>query len=123
MKKLLMFVFVAFCATLISQSISASGKENLNGTWSYKVPAAPYEYSQGKLIFAETDGAKTITVKFMSGAELKAQNVKIEGANITFSIFIEGNNVKFTGKLAEGKITGKVDSPEGLLELTAEKQQ
>lgn len=123
MKKLLMFVLFAFCATLISHPISASEKDNLNGTWAYKVPSAPYEYSQGKLIFGETNGMKTVTIKFTSGVELKAQNVKIEKETISFSVLIEGNYVKFTGKLAEGKITGKVDSPEGLLELTAEKQQ
>ena len=123
MKKLVMFVLFAFCATLISQPTAAAGKENLKGTWEYKVPSAPYEYSKGKLVFAEDDGVNTVTVKFTSGAELKAQNVKIEKEVISFVVILDGNYIKFNGKLAEGKITGKVDSPEGIMELTAEKQQ
>lgn len=123
MRKLMMFFLVAFFATLMVNHAAASGTENPKGIWEYKVPAAPYEYSAGKLILGETDGKATVTIKFMSGTELKAKNVKIEKETISFGVEIESNPVTFSGKLVDGKITGKVNSPEGLMDLTAEKKQ
>jgi len=123
MKKLMMFVLVAFCATLVAQPLSAAMKDNLKGSWDYKAPYAPYEYSKGKLIFAEDNGVATVAVRFMSGTVVKAQNVKIEKEDISFGVTVEGYYVKFTGKLADGKITGKADAPNGLIDLTAEKGQ
>lgn len=121
MKKLMMFVLVALCATLVVNQATASGKENLKGIWEYKVPNAPYDYSKGKLIFGEVNGQTTITVKLMSGTEIKAQNVKVENDTISFGVMIEYNLVKCNGKVVNGKITGKVDSPEGIMDLTAER--
>ena len=117
------FLLVAFCATLAINHATASEKENLTGTWKYKAPTAPYEFSEGELIFGETDGQTTLTLKFMNGAEIKAQNVKVEKEDVSFGLEIESATVTFTGKLVEGKITGKVDSPDGSIELTAEKKQ
>jgi hypothetical protein len=121
MKKLMIIVLFAFCATLASKPAIASEKENLNGTWLYKVAAAPYEYNSGKLIFGEKDGKITGTIKFMDGSEIKAQEVSIDNNNFSFSVVIQDNQVKVTGKIVTGKITGKVYSPQGLMDLTAER--
>ena len=123
MKKLMMFVLLAFCATLTVNSVAASEKESMKGSWEYKAPSAPYEYNAGKIIIGETDGTPTVTVKFRYGSEVKGQNVKIEGNSLSFSVQIEYNNVKVEAKLADGKITGKADTPEGMMNLTAERQK
>ncbi len=122
MKKLMMFFLVAFCVTLTVNHAPASEKENLMGIWKYKAPTAPYDFSEGELIFGKTEGQTTLTVKFMNGAEIRAKDVKFEKENISFGVEIESNVVTFSGKLVDGRITGKVDSPEGIIELTAEKK-
>ena len=117
----MMFVLVAFCATLVINPVTASAKEDLKGTWEYKAPSAPYEYMKGKLIFDEVNGQATVTVKFSSGTQIKAQNVKVENENFSFGIMVENNLVKCTGKVVNGKLIGKADSPTGILEMTAER--
>jgi hypothetical protein len=121
MKKLVMFVLIAFCATLTVDPAIAMGKKSMKGTWEYKVPSAPYEYSAGKIIIGETNGQSTVTVKFRYGSEVKAQNVKIEGDSLSFGVDVEYNYVKVDAKLADGKITGKADTPEGIMNFTAER--
>ncbi len=121
MKKLMIIVLFTFCATLASKPASSAEKENLNGTWLYKVADAPYEYNSGKLIFSEKDGKTTGSIKFMDGSEIKAQEISINNNNFSFSVVIQDNQVKVTGKIVTGKITGKVDSPQGQMDLTAER--
>ena len=122
MRKLVLLVVVALMATVwINQAIAAP-KSNLKGTWEYKVPQAPYEYTSGKIIFAEADGKQTVVIMFNDGTEVKGKDVKFENDTFSFSTEVQYNLVKVTGKLVQGKLTGKVDSPDGLLELTATKK-
>ena len=123
MKKLTMILLVAICATFAANTATASGNEKLKGTWEYKAPAAPYEYRTGNLIIGEAAGKTTVAVKFTNGSEIKAKNVKVEKENISFEVEIEYQPVSFKGKLVDGKITGKVNSPEGLMDVTAQKKQ
>lgn len=120
MKKLVLMFFVAMYATVSMGIGTASASTTLKGTWQFKVPSAPYEYNNGQLIVAEQEGKYAITIKFSDGSQIKAQNVKVEGNDFSFTVEVEYETVKIAGKLAEGKITAKVDSPEGLMSLTAE---
>ncbi len=119
MRKLVMFLMVALFATVYVVPAFAVKKNPLKGTWEYKAPQAPWEYTSGKIIFSEVDGKQTVVVRFNDGTEVKGTELKIEINTFSFSTEVQGNPVKVTGKLAEGKIAGKVDSPDGLLELTA----
>lgn len=119
MKRLMILVMFAFCAVMVSNNAQALENDSLKGTWEFKVSEAPYEYSTGKLIFAEKEGKATGTIKLMNGTEIKLQNLKVENNSFSFAVEIEYNTVTVTGKIAEGKITGKVDSPDGMLDITA----
>ncbi len=122
MRKLVLLVMVAFMATVWMNPAMAAPKSNLKGTWEYKVQEAPYEYASGKITFAEAEGKQTVVIKFNDGTEIKGQNVKFENDNFSFTTEVQYNVVKVTGKVVEGKLTGKVDSPDGLLEMTATKK-
>lgn len=119
MKNIRMIFILAVCVTLFSGQAIASLKENLKGTWEMKVPSAPYEYSAGKVIFGEAEGQSTVVVEFPGGAKLKGQNVKFENETFSFTVLIEYNTVKVTGKLVDGKIAGKADTPEGQMAFSA----
>lgn len=123
MKNIRIILILAVCVTLFSGQAIASLKENLKGTWEMKVPAAPYEFSTGKVIFGEAEGQSTVVVEFPGGAKLKGQNVKIENDTFSFSVIIEYETVKVTGKLVEGKLIGKADTPEGQMDFSAVKKQ
>lgn len=122
MKNIKMILVLAFCVTLFPGQAFASLKENLKGTWEMKVPSAPYEYSTGKVIFGEAEGVSTVVVEFPGGAKLKGQNVKIENDTFAFHVMIESNTIQVTGKLVDGKLAGKADTPEGLMEFSAVKK-
>jgi hypothetical protein len=122
MKRLIMFVllFAGIVVWVIANS-SVPGKENLKGIWEYKVPDAPYEYSSGKLVFDEVDGKATVTVRFKNGTEIKAQDVKLENDSFSFEVQVEYEMVKVTGKLADNRITGKVNSSQGIMNMTTQR--
>jgi len=122
MKKLIVFVslFLGIVAGVCGQSTTPL-KEDFKGVWEYKAPEAPYEYSTGKFILKEADGKPVLTVKFQSGTEIKAQNVKIENDSISFAVTIEYEVVKVTGKLVGNKIAGKASYSQGVMTVTAEK--
>lgn len=119
MRKLVLITLVAFVATLTVNPAFSAVKNVFLGTWDYQAPSAPYDYSTGKITFTETNSQPAITIRFTNGDEVKAKEVKIENNTFSFSTEVENNLVKVTGKLAEGKITGKADSPQGLMSLTA----
>jgi len=120
MKKVILILFASFLVlSSIAGNLSAT-KNLFKGTWDYQVPNAPYVYSTGKLVFAETtEGMTTVTIRFSNGAEIKGKDVKIENNTFSFSTEVDANVVKVTGKLTEGKISGSVDTPEGNMQLTA----
>ena len=117
----MMFMVFVLCLAGATNSAYAFGKADVKGIWDYKVPAAPYEYSTGKLIFDETEGKPTVTVKFTNGSEIKAQDVLVEDGSFSFGVQVENEYVKVSGNLANDQISGKVDSSQGTMDLTAEK--
>ena len=122
MKKLIVF-FLLFLgvAAWVNAVSPVPSKEDLKGSWEFKVPEAPYEYNSGKIVFGEVDGKPTVTVRLKSGTEVKAQNVKFENDSISFGVMIEYELVKVLGKLTDNKITGKASSSQGLMNITVEK--
>ncbi|MEL7585900.1 MAG: hypothetical protein AAGU19_04235 [Prolixibacteraceae bacterium] len=122
MKRLIMSLML-LTGTVVSglSNPVVPAKENLKGTWEYKAPEAPYEYNAGKFVFDEVDGKPVVTVKARNGAELKARDVKVENDSISFTVMIDYEQVKVTGKISGNKLTGKAAYSEGVLNVTAEK--
>ncbi len=105
-----------------SQNLQSEVKsKQLLGEWLYQVSDAPYGYEKGILIFSEKDGQTVCTVKLEAG-ELAVNDLKIEKNKITFTATVEGNPVKVELTRENNKLSGKVDSPEGLKILTAVKK-
>jgi len=94
-------------------------KITLTGLWDYSAPDAPYEYSSGKIQFTETNGKYSGKVIGADGTQIPVANLKIENTSFSFSVEIESETVKVSGKLVNGKINGKADSSEGVLPVTA----
>ena len=62
-------------------------------------------------------------VVFEDGQELKVTDLVFAKNVLTFAVTIDGNDISVTGKVENAKITGKVNAPDGVLELIAEKKQ
>lgn len=89
------------------------------GTWKCAVTDVPYEYSNSILIFAEKEGKLTGSVKFDSGEEIKLSTVKYTNDQLVVTLYVEGNSITVDGKVAGGKITGTVNTPDGKVNFTA----
>lgn len=121
MKRFMFIVLFASIATLFSNVAGASVKEDLKGNWQYKVSDAPYDYQAGQLIITETNGKTTGTAKFSNGSEVKIPEITFTDNTFSFSVTIESVSVKVTGKIVQGKIVGKADSSQGIMDLKAER--
>jgi hypothetical protein len=91
----------------------------LEGTWEYKVPDAPAEYSTGRLIFTEKEGKMTCSNLLPDGTLAPIPTFKAEGVSFAFTIEIEYNPVKVAGKIVNGIIEGSSETPDGTMKFTA----
>ncbi len=123
MKKLTgLFLLFSLILMVSSAQLRAEVKnKSILGEWVYEVSDAPYGYEKGSLIFAEKDGQMTCTIKLEAG-ELAASDLKIENNKISFVTSVDGSPINVVLTHEKGKLTGKVDSPEGPKTITASKK-
>ncbi len=123
MKKIAGFIFLFSLILLASGNQLRAEVKNKSflGEWLYEVSEAPYGYEKGSLIFSEKDGQTVCVVKLEAG-ELATSELKIEDNKISFVASVDGNPINVVLALEEGKLTGKVDSPEGPKTITATKK-
>ena len=105
-----------------NQRSFANDNKNVLGTWKVAVADAPYEYVKSSFIVSEVKGVLSGKVVFEDGQELKVSDMEFSKEVLKFAVNIDGNDIKVTAKVANSKLTGKVDSPDGLLDLTAVKK-
>lgn len=100
--------------------LSVKGEKiTIIGLWDYSAPDAPYEYSTGKIQFTEVNGKYTGKVIAADGTQIPVKSLKIENNAFSFGVEIDYETVTVTGQLVNGRITGKADSPDGVLPITA----
>ena len=110
---LMMFVGSAFAAV---------NTKDVVGTWKYEAPYAPYEYSTGKLVFSEEGGKLTGKIK-IGQYEIEMRNVKIEGDQVKFGAYIEGEYISLAMTPKKNTFTGTASYSEGSLEVSGEKEK
>lgn len=96
------------------ESVKAITFSDIEGSWDFKSPSAPYEYSKGKIIFTKNK-EKSITAKVVmsNGSSLTANGVKISGAKVLFHINVEGEDCNITMQKSDAKLKGVVITNSG----------
>ncbi len=117
------FLLMVLTLVFFNQRTFANDNKNVLGTWKVSVADAPYEYVKSSFIVSEEKGALSGKVVFEDGQELKVTDLVFAKNVLTFAVTIDGNDISVTGKVENAKITGKVNAPDGVLELIAEKKQ
>ena len=115
---LMAFVLVIF----YSNMSFAANQKDLIGTWSYSAPYAPYEYSNGKLIFAEKEGKLEGKIK-IGEYEIEMRNLKLEGENVTFGTYVEGEYVNIKLVIKKDEFAGKASYSEGTIDVNGKKEK
>lgn len=111
-----------FLALVVGNSFAAGNAKDLVGTWNYEAPYAPYEYSTGKLIFTESGDKVEGKIK-IGEYEIDMRNVKVEGENVSFGAYIEGEYVSLKIALKKNTFAGTASYSEGSLEVSGEKEK
>lgn len=117
------FLLMVLTFVFFNQRTFANDNKNVLGTWKVSVADAPYEYVKSSFIVSEVKGALSGKVIFEDGQELKVSDLEFAKNVLTFAVTIDGNDIRVTGKVENSKITGKVNAPDGVLDLVAEKKQ
>ncbi len=119
MKRILisMILVVVFAGFL---SAGNAGNKDVIGTWKYSVPSAPEGLTTGDVVITEAAGVLAGKVVFQDGNSVELKNVKYEGGQLSFGLYVESNFVSVKSKVTGKKMEGQVDSPEGQLAFTAE---
>lgn len=110
-----------FLAMIVGNVFAAPNAKDVVGTWNYDAPYAPYEYSKGKLIFTESGDKVEGKIKIGS-YEIDMRNVKVEGEEVSFGAYVEGEYVSIKMKIDKKKFTGTASYSEGSIEVTGEKE-
>ena len=115
----LKFVLIILGIVILNQTSFANDNKIVIGTWKVVVANAPNQYVNSSFIVSDVNGGLTGKVIFDDGQELKVSEIQLSMDVIKFVVNIDGSDIKVSGKVENSKITGKVEAPDGILELTA----
>ncbi|MBN1985290.1 MAG: hypothetical protein JW761_03245 [Prolixibacteraceae bacterium] len=120
MKKLLIFTLL-FGWVAIQSVTAKTEKKDLLGKWKYEVASAPYGYETGTLVFTEKEGELAGEVQFNDGTKVQMTKLTFEEGVLKSGLYIEYDYIGIEAKVDGTKMTGTVDTPDGKIELKAEK--
>ncbi|MCG6189271.1 hypothetical protein [Maribellus maritimus] len=122
MKKLLIFtLLVAFAATL--NAATQTRKKDILGKWKYEVASAPYGYEKGTLVFSEKEGELAGEVQFIDGSKAQMTKISFEDETLKCGLYVEGGYIGIEAKIDGKNMAGSVDTPDGKIDLKAEKTE
>jgi len=93
------------------------------GTWKFEAPYAPEGYTSGLIAVGFADQKYSASMSF-SGSEYKfpGEKVKVENDTVTFSVYMEGEDIKVSLKVdTSTKMSGKAVYSGGEVPLTLTK--
>lgn len=121
---ILLSLFIVFGISAINAQKSQI-KNNPVGEWKFDAPYAPAGYTSGSIIVASREKKYSLSMAF-TGFESKfdGDNLKIEKDSLSFTIFIENENVSVKLKMENDTlISGKATYSEGDVPLTLTKSK
>jgi hypothetical protein len=123
MKKLMILTFLFAVVIGSANAVVSQASKDVVGNWKYEVPSAPYGYEKGTLVFSEKDGKLVGEVKFADGYKIVMKDVTYEAGVVKCGLFVDYEYVSVKAKIEGTKMTGTVNTPDGEMKLTSEKQK
>lgn len=122
MKKLMILTFLFVVVfTTVNATVATNNKDVL-GNWKYEVPTAPVGYDKGVMVISEKEDKLVGEIKFADGYKIDLKDVTYEEGVVKFSLYVDYNLVTVKAKIEGKKLTGTVNTPEGEMKITAEKE-
>jgi hypothetical protein len=124
MKKLSAGLFLLFIVSFFNSEAKALDiASKFEGSWAYECNDAPSPYHEGTLLVAGKENETTVKVIFKNGQSISGKNVAVKDGKLSFDIYLEGIVVKTTLEQKGEILTGKANSPEGVMELVGKKKK
>ncbi len=119
MKKSIHIIFIAilFFVVFCKYSFAQNPVKALIGEWKTEVADAPWEYRNGSIIFSETEGKLTAKISFPGQGMIPVNELKTKENKINFNVTIEGYKIIVDLVRDGDKMTGKAETPEGILQI------
>ena len=114
----LVLSFVLFSA--FTTEDNSSKYKHIIGTWEYVSEDAPYEYSEGNIIFSIVEG-KLKGIVDIEGYKMDLENVEGSKSAVTFSLYVEGEDVAIKMNISGKSSKGTATFSQGALPFTAKK--
>lgn len=121
MKKLFVLAFLVAMFSGALNAIPGEKNSEVIGEWKYDVPTAPSGYEKGMLVINEKQNKLAGEVKFVDGYKIELKNIAFAEKTLKFGLYIDYEYVSINVKIDGKKMSGKVNSPEGEMPITAEK--
>ena len=121
--KILKVLVISFLSVIAVNGQNSTKKTNPVGTWKFEAPYAPEGYTSGTIAVGLDEQIYSTTMVF-SGSEYKLTGEKVKVANdsVSFSIYLEGQDIKVMLKIEnETTMSGKAVYTEGEVPLTLTK--
>jgi hypothetical protein len=123
MKKLMILTFLFAVVIGSANAVVMQASKDVVGNWKYEVPTAPYGYEKGTLVFTEKEGKLAGEVKFADGYKITMKDVTYEEGVLKCGLYVDYEYVSVKAKIEGNKMTGTVNTPEGDMKITAEKEK
>lgn len=124
-KGIFTLLLIAFCAVFTATGQTDSKNATHEGKWKFEAPYAPEGFTTGTIDVKFAEDKYTTSISFpASGFTLAGEKAKVEKDTLSFTVFIEGQEVVVFLKPDTGqKMTGKAVYFEGEIPLTLTKQE
>ena len=124
MKKMI-FLFIALTGIVLSGiNVNAQTSHRaLLGEWIVESNDAPYEYRKGSVIFSEADGKLIAKLRFPNQTELSVRELKTKDNKVLFTVMIDGYPIAIVLNREGDKMTGKAETPEGVVNIKTERKK
>jgi hypothetical protein len=122
-RKILSLLLIFIVTSVLLNGQNPVNKNNPVGTWTFEAPNAPEGYTAGSVIISFTDKKYTAKMGFATSEDkISGENVKFENDSLSFSVYIQGQDVVVKLKMDEAsKMSGKAVYSEGEVLLNLKK--
>ncbi len=118
----ILLITTLLLSVVLTASISMI--DGLAGSWVFNVEQTMPEYSQGKLVFEESeDDGFTGKIVFETGRTITMNSVEVEADTVTFKAYVDGGLVTTVCTLEGNELNGSVRTPEGSLPFSATREE
>lgn len=124
-KGIFTLLLFAFCAIFTATGQTNSKNATHTGKWKFEAPYAPEGFNTGTIDVKFAEDKYTTSISFpTSGFTLAGEKAKVEKDTLSFTVFVEGQEVVVYLKPdTDEKMTGKAVTYDGEIPLTLTRQE